>query len=168
GIYEYPFGVSVERVLEDCGASDVQAVQVGGASGLTLASYEFHRRIAFEDVPTAGAFMVCDSSRDMFAVARSLVHFFAHESCRFRTPCRVGTSLLKGYMDKLAGGHGAKMDLADIEWIERLLRNASHCGLGSSAPNPVRDTLLKFRPAYERRLKNLDFEPAFDLDAALA
>lgn len=168
GIYEYPFGVSVERVLEDCGASDVQAVQVGGASGLTLASYEFHRRIAFEDVPTAGAFMVFDSSRDMFAVARSFVHFFAHESCGFCTPCRVGTSLLKGYMDKLAGGHGAKMDLADIEWIERLLRNASHCGLGSSAPNPVRDTLLKFRPAYERRLKNLDFEPAFDLDAALA
>jgi [NiFe] hydrogenase diaphorase moiety large subunit len=60
------------------------------------------------------------------------------------------------------------MDLADIEWIDRLLKNASHCGLGSSAPNPVLDTLLKFRPAYERRLKNLDFEPAFDLDAALA
>jgi len=168
GIYEYPFGVPVERVLEDCGASDVQAVQVGGASGVTLASYEFHRRIAFEDVPTAGAFMVFDSSRDMFEVARNFVHFFAHESCGFCTPCRVGTALLEGYMDKLAAGHGAKMDLADIEWIDRLLKNASHCGLGSSAPNPVADTLLKFRPAYERRLKNLDFEPAFDLDAALA
>ncbi|AUL99569.1 NADP oxidoreductase [Rhodocyclaceae bacterium] len=168
GVYEYPFGVSVQRVLEDCGASDVQAVQVGGASGVTLAGYEFHRRIAFEDVPTAGAFMVFDSSRDMFEVARNFVHFFAHESCGFCTPCRVGTALLQGYMDKLAAGHGAKMDLADIEWIGRLLKNASHCGLGASAPNPVADTLLKFRPAYERRLKNLDFEPAFDLDAALA
>jgi [NiFe] hydrogenase diaphorase moiety large subunit len=49
-----------------------------------------------------------------------------------------------------------------------LLKNASHCGLGSAAPNPVVDTLLKFRPAYERRLQSLDFEPAFDLDAALA
>ncbi|THF62592.1 NAD(P)H-dependent oxidoreductase subunit E [Pseudothauera rhizosphaerae] len=168
GIYEYPFGVTIERVLEDCGASDVQAVQVGGASGVTLAGYEFHRRIAFEDVPTAGAFMVFDSSRDMFAVARNFVHFFAHESCGFCTPCRVGTSLLQGYMDKLASGHGAMMDLADIEWIDRLLKNASHCGLGSSAPNPVLDTLLKFRPAYERRLQHLDFAPAFDLDAALA
>ncbi|HNQ76109.1 MAG TPA: NAD(P)H-dependent oxidoreductase subunit E, partial [Pseudothauera hydrothermalis] len=91
GVYEYPFGVSVQRVLEDCGASDVQAVQVGGASGVTLAGYEFHRRIAFEDVPTAGAFMVFDSSRDMFEVARNFVHFFAHESCGFCTPCRVGT-----------------------------------------------------------------------------
>jgi [NiFe] hydrogenase diaphorase moiety large subunit len=167
GIYEYPFGVSIEQVLEDCGASDTQVVQVGGASGVTIAGYEFHRRIAFEDVPTAGAFMVFDSSRDPFEMARNFVHFFAHESCGFCTPCRVGTALLKGYMDKLAAGHGAKMDLADIEWIDRLLKNASHCGLGSSAPNAVIDTLVKFRPAYERHLKSLDFEPAFDLDAAL-
>jgi [NiFe] hydrogenase diaphorase moiety large subunit len=168
GIYEYPFGVSIERVLEDCGASDTQAVQVGGASGVTIAGYEFHRRLAFEDVPTAGAFMVFDSSRDLFEVARNFVDFFAHESCGFCTPCRVGTSLLKGYMDKLAAGYGAKLDLADIEWIDRLLKNTSHCGLGSSAPNPVIDTLLKFRPAFERRLKSLDFVPAFDLDKALS
>jgi [NiFe] hydrogenase diaphorase moiety large subunit len=37
GIYEYPFGVSIARMLEDCGASDTQAVQVGGASGICLA-----------------------------------------------------------------------------------------------------------------------------------
>ena len=167
GVYEYPFGVSVEQVLADCGARDAQIVQVGGASGVTLAAYEFHRRIAFEDVPSAGAFMVLDTTRDPFEMARNFVHFFAHESCGFCTPCRVGTALLKGYMDKLASGKGAKMDLADIEWIDRLLKNASHCGLGSSAPNPVIDTLVKFRPAYERRLQSLEFKPAFDLDAAL-
>ncbi|NMG43444.1 NADP oxidoreductase [Aromatoleum toluvorans] len=167
GVYEYPFGVTIEHVLEDCGAHDPQVVQVGGASGVTIASHEFHRRIAFEDVPTAGAFMVFDGRRDPFEMARNFVHFFAHESCGFCTPCRVGTALLKGYMDKLASGKGAKMDLADIEWLDRLLKNASHCGLGSSAPNPVIDTLLKFRPAYERRLVSLDFKPAFDLDAAL-
>jgi [NiFe] hydrogenase diaphorase moiety large subunit len=168
GIYEYPFGVTLAQVLADCGADDAQAVQVGGASGITLAPHEFQRRIAFEDVPTAGAFMVFDSSRDMFEVARNFVHFFAHESCGFCTPCRVGTALLQGFMDKLAAGHGAYRDLAEIEWIDRLLKNASHCGLGSSAPNPVIDTLVKFRPAYERRLGRADFEPAFDLDGALA
>ena len=168
GIYEYPFGVTLARVLEDCGASDTQAVQVGGAAGLCLAGYEFQRRIAYEDVPTAGAFMVFDATRDLFEVARAFVHFFAHESCGFCTPCRVGTALLKGFMDKLADGHGAQADLADIEWLDRLLKNASHCGLGSAAPNPVIDTLQKFRPAYERRLLSLDFEPAFDLDGALA
>ena len=168
GIYEYPFGVPISRILEDCGASDTQAVQVGGAAGICLAGYEFHRRIAYEDVPTAGAFMIFDGTRDLFEVARAFVHFFAHESCGFCTPCRVGTALLKGFMDKLADGHGAQADLADIDWLDRLLKNASHCGLGSAAPNPVIDTLQKFRPAYERRLVSLDFEPAFDLDAALA
>ena len=168
GIYEYPFGVPITRILEDCGASDTQAVQVGGAAGICLANYEFHRHIAYEDVPTAGAFMVFDGTRDLFDVARAFVHFFAHESCGFCTPCRVGTSLLKGFMDKLADGHGARADLNDIEWLDRLLKNASHCGLGSAAPNPVIDTLQKFRPAYERRLVSLDFEPAFDLDDALA
>ncbi len=167
GVYEYPFGVTIGQILADCGAGDTQAVQVGGASGVTLASHEFERRIAFEDVPTAGAFMVFDSTRDPFEMAHAFVDFFAHESCGFCTPCRIGTSLLKGYMDKLSRGFGAKSDLADIEWINRLLRNSSHCGLGSTAPNPVDDTLLKFRPAWERRLRSLDFEPAFDLDAAL-
>ncbi len=168
GIYEYPFGVRIDRVLEDCGASDAHMVQVGGASGVAIAGYEFSRTIAFEDVPSAGAFMVFDSSRDPFEVAHNFVDFFAHESCGFCTPCRIGTSLLKNYMDKLGRGFGAKGDLADIEWVNRLLRNASHCGLGSTAPNAVVDTLVKFRPAYERRLKTLDFEPAFDLDASLA
>lgn len=167
GVYEYPFGTTVAQVLADCGASDAQAVQVGGASGVTLAAYEFDRRIAFEDVPSAGAFMVFDSARDPFEIAHAFVDFFAHESCGFCTPCRVGTVLLKDYMDKLARGYGAKVDLADIEWINQLLRSSSHCGLGSSAPNPVVDTLLKFRPAYERRFRSLEFEPAFDLDAAL-
>ena len=101
GLYEYPFGVSVSEVLDACGAGDVQAVQVSGPSGVCLAAAEFGRRIAFEDIPTAGAFMVFDHSRDMFEVARNFVHFFAHESCGFCTPCRVGTSLLRNLMDKL-------------------------------------------------------------------
>jgi [NiFe] hydrogenase diaphorase moiety large subunit len=168
GVYEYPFGVTVAEVLADCGAHDTHAVQVGGASGVTLARDEFGRRIAFEDVPSAGAFMVFNRSRDAFEIAHNFVDFFAHESCGFCTPCRIGTVLLKGYMDKLASGYGAKVDLADIEWLEQLLKNASHCGLGSSAPNAVVDTLQKFRPAYERRLQSLEFEPAFDLDQALA
>jgi [NiFe] hydrogenase diaphorase moiety large subunit len=44
----------------------------------------------------------------------------------------------------------------------------SHCGLGHTACNPVLDTIAKFRPAYERRMENDSFTPAFDLDRALA
>ena len=168
GVYEYPFGVSVSQVLSDCGADNAQAVQVGGPSGACLAMHEFMRRIAFEDVPTAGAFMVFGAQRDMFEVARNFSHFFAHESCGFCTPCRVGTSLVANCMDKIANGHGSQYEINEIFRIHRLLHAASHCGLGQSACNPLLDTLTKFRPAYERRLRSLDFEPAFDLDQALA
>ncbi len=168
GIYEYPFGVTVAQVLADCGAHDTQAVQVSGASGVCVAPAEFTRCIAFEDIPTAGAFMVFDHSRDMFEVARNFVHFFAHESCGFCTPCRVGTRLLQNMMDKLARGNGSPYDFGEIEKLNQLLRSMSHCGLGHAACNPVLDTIAKFRPAYDKRMKHQEFEPAFDLDYALS
>ncbi|MBI5660002.1 MAG: NAD(P)H-dependent oxidoreductase subunit E [Nitrosomonadales bacterium] len=168
GIYEYPFGVSVREVLKDCGAANTRAVQISGPSGVCVAESEFGRKLCFEDLPTAGAFMVFDDSRDLFEVARNFVHFFAHESCGFCTPCRVGTSMLKQTMDKIAAGHGTRYDLAEIEHLDQVLQTSSHCGLGRTACNPVLHTLRHFRPAYENRLKSLDFEPAFDLDGALA
>lgn len=168
GIYEYPFGTTVAQVLADCGAKNTQAVQVSGPSGVCLAANEFERRIAFEDVPTAGAFMVFNRSRDMFEVARNFVHFFAHESCGFCTPCRVGTPLLRNMMDKLACGRGSPYDFAEIEKLNQLLRSMSHCGLGHSACNPVLDTIAKFRPAYDQRLLHKEYVPAFDLDYALS
>jgi [NiFe] hydrogenase diaphorase moiety large subunit len=168
GIYEYPFGVSVREILEDCGAVNTHAVQISGPSGVCVGESEFNRKLGFEDLPTAGAFMVFDDSRDMFEVARNYVHFFAHESCGFCTPCRVGTAMLQQTMDKIADGHGTRHDLAEIENLDLVLQTTSHCGLGRTACNPVLHTLKRFRPAYESRLKSLDFEPAFDLDGALA
>ena len=168
GIYEYPFGVSVRQVLADCGADDVQAVQVSGPSGVCIAPAEFDRLIGFEDIPTAGAFTIFNSSRDMFEVARNYVHFFQHESCGFCTPCRVGTALLKSLMDKLHRGAGSPYDFAEIEKLNVLLQSMSHCGLGHTACNPVLDTIARFRPAYDRRLMQKEFTPAFDLDQALS
>ncbi|MBI5259898.1 MAG: NAD(P)H-dependent oxidoreductase subunit E [Burkholderiales bacterium] len=168
GVYEYPFGTRIAQMLEDCGARDTQAVQVGGPSGTCLSAFEFGRRIAFEDVPTAGAFMVFDRSRNMFEVARAFAHFFAHESCGFCTPCRVGTALVLRRLDKLAAGHGSRHDIDVLYELDKLMHTATHCGLGASACNPLRDTILKFRPAYEQHLKSLHFEPGFDLDAELS
>ncbi len=167
GIYEYPFGVTVSQILADCGATDPYAVQVSGPSGTTISWKEFDRSIAFEDLPTAGAFMVFQRKRDLFQTARNFVHFFAHESCGFCTPCRVGTELQKKIMDKIASGHGTASDLEEMKSLGHILKTMSHCGLGGSAANPVLDTLEKFPDVYERKLKALAFEPAFDLDGAL-
>ncbi|CAB1369434.1 NAD(P)H-dependent oxidoreductase subunit E [Denitratisoma oestradiolicum] len=168
GIYEYPFGVTVAQVLADSGARNPQAVQISGAAGTCLADDEFERRIAFEDLPTAGSFMVFDRGRDMFEVARNFVHFFAHESCGFCTPCRVGTALNRRLMDKIAAGQGSPYDINEMFKLHRLMQGTSHCGLGNSATTALFDTLTKFKPAFERRLQSLDYEPGFDLDLALS
>jgi len=103
----------------------------------------------------------------MFEVTRNFAHFFAHESCGFCTPCRVGTELVVRRLDKLAAGYGSLFDEAELHALEALLHGTTHCGLGATATNPLRDTLLRFRPAYERRLQSPRFTPAFDLDAEL-
>lgn len=167
GIYEYPFGASIQHILQDCGATDAQAVQVAGAAGVTLPAAEFNRCIAFEDVATGGSFMVFNQQRDMLDMVRNFAHFFVHESCGFCTPCRVGSSLMKDLVDKVHTGHAGQYDLEEMHKIGMLMLTSSHCGLGTTAPNPILDTLNKFPQIYNQRLKHSSYEPSFDLDAAL-
>ena len=169
GLYEYLFGVTINQVLEDAGAGkDVAAVQISGPSGVLMTPDQFTRRIAFEDVPTSGSFMIFGAQRDLFEVARNFVHFFAHESCGFCTPCRVGTALQRQMMEKIAEGRGSRYDINELMRVRGLMRRMSHCGLGQTAGNPVNDGWSKFRPAFERRLVTYEFAPDIDLDAALA
>ncbi len=169
GVYEYSFGVPISQVLEDAGAArDVAAVQIGGPSGVLMTPDQFTRRIAFEDVPTSGAFMIFGGQRDLFEVARNFVHFFAHESCGFCTPCRVGTSLQREMVEKIAEGRGTRYEINELMRIRGLMRRMSHCGLGQMAGNAISDGWSRFRPAFERRLRPLEFAPAVDLDAAMA
>jgi [NiFe] hydrogenase diaphorase moiety large subunit len=168
GIYEYPFGTPVHRVLADCGARDTQAVQISGAAGATLAPAEFDRIIAFEDVPTAGSFMVFDRSRDLLDMVRNFAGFFAHESCGFCTPCRVGGALVRDLVEKVAAGAASEYDLQELRRIGAVMRQGSYCGLGSTAPNHILNTLDKFPEVYRRHLRSADYTPSFDLDGALA
>jgi [NiFe] hydrogenase diaphorase moiety large subunit len=169
GVYEYSFGVPIAQVLEDAGAApDTAAVQIGGPSGVLMTPDQFTRRIAFEDVPTSGSFMIFSGQRDMFEVVRNFVHFFAHESCGFCTPCRVGTSLQREMVEKIAGGRGTRYEINELMRVRGLMRRMSHCGLGQMAGNAISDCWNKFRPTFERRLLAMEFAPAMDLDAALA
>jgi len=169
GVYEYSFGVPIAQVLEDAGAApDAAAVQIGGPSGVLMTPDQFTRRIAFEDVPTSGSFMIFSGQRDMFEVARNFVHFFAHESCGFCTPCRVGTSLQREMVEKIAEGRGTRYEINELMRVRGLMRRMSHCGLGQMAGNAISDCWSKFRPTFERRLLATEFAPAMDLEAALA
>lgn len=167
GIYEYPFGVTIQQILQDCGASNVQAVQVGGPSGTLINQTALHRRIGFEDVSTGGSFMIFNEKRDMLAIIHRFTAFFAHESCGFCTPCRVGTTLLRQGLHKIIVGQGTRYDMAELQHMCELIRRYSHCGLGHTAANPILDGLQHFSQAFEQRLTQRDFIPHFDLDTAL-
>ena len=116
--------------------------------------------------------MVFDGTRDLFEVARHFARFFAHESCGLCTPCRVGTELVVRRLDKLAhergAGRGSAFDLDRLRELDGLLHSGTHCGLGASACNPLRDTLAHFGQAYAQRTGTAQFEPEFDLDAELS
>jgi len=167
GIYEYPFGVNIEQILADCGATDVLGVQIGGPSGTFISNKEFKRQLAFEDLATGGSFIVFNDSRNVLDIVQNFTHFFAHESCGFCTPCRVGTSLLKKQLDKIIDGHGSAGDVVELESLCQLVKSHSHCGLGQTAANPILTTLQRYPDLYQKRLKNISYEPGFDLDGAL-
>ncbi len=167
GVYEYPFGISVRQVLQDCGIDDVLGVQVGGPSGVFISEEEFDRKLAYEDLATGGSFIVFNKTRKILEIVQNFTHFFAAESCGFCTPCRVGTSLLKKQLDKIIDGYGSAGDVVALEEISRLLKNYSHCGLGQTAANPLLSTLQRFPGIYQDCLKAISYEPGFDLDASL-
>lgn len=167
GIYEYPFGVSIEQILADCGASNVLGIQVGGPSGTFISNQEFNRQLAFEDLATGGSFIIFNNSRNILEIVQNFTHFFAHESCGFCTPCRVGTALLKKQLDKIIEGHGSAGDVVELESLCQLVKSNSHCGLGQTAANPILSTLQRYPDVYEKQLKSISYEPGFDLDGSL-
>lgn len=167
GIYEIPFGSTVAEVLQWCGAGECLGVQVGGPAGTFVHPSEFKRLLAFEDLATGGSFMVFGKHRDMLEIVANFTHFFAHESCGFCTPCRVGTSLLAQMIDKFRRGYGTVGDLMELEQLGQTVRSASHCGLGHTAANPILDTLTRYPEIYQQHSQEIDFSPGFDLDREL-
>ena len=166
GIYEVPWGTTLRDVLSLAGARNPKAVQVSGPSGVLVGPEQFDRRLAFEDLPCAGAIAVFSEARDLLEVVVNYARFFAHESCGFCTPCRVGTHVAVRSLEKLREGLGSQTELQELATLTRLLRDTSHCGLGSTAPNAWRHYLDTFGLDVTRRL-SATFQPAFDVGAAL-
>lgn len=142
-------------------------MQVGGPSGACVPQQEFGRKIAFEDIPTGGAFIVIGPDRDLLTMVRDFIEFFRNESCGRCSPCRVGNSLMLRALDKILSGRGTKSDLDYLKSLGRTVKFMSRCGLGQTAPNSVLNTLASFPHIYEDRLSGEDFVSEHDMDKAL-
>lgn len=165
GIYEYPWGVSIRQILADCGAEHTAFVQVGGPAGEFLSELHFDRKLCYADVSTGGSFMIFNASRDPFEIISNFAAFFAHESCGFCTPCRVGTQLNQQLFNKIRNQGAAPRDLEKLTELGALMDACSFCGLGKTASHPIRQGLAQL----QNRLIPCSnaWSPDFDIDQAL-
>ena len=167
GVYEVPFGMTVNELLDLVGAPDAEYVQMSGPSGQSIAPKDFGRRIAYEDLSTGGSTMIFGPQRDVLEIALQFADFFVDESCGWCTPCRVGTTLLKQGMEKIVAGRATLADIAATEALANTVARMSRCGLGQTAPNPILTTMSSFPELYEARLASAPFTPLVTLHDAL-
>lgn len=169
GIYEYPFGVKVSDILKEVGASNTQAVLVGGPSGQLIAAKDFSRVICFDDLATGGSIVVFNDQRDILEIAKEYMEFFVEETCGYCTPCRVGNTLLLNTLNKILDGNGEPADLAALQELGDTVKFSSRCGLGQTSPNPILSTLKNFRGLYDAKVKVDEdgFQRDFNIQSAL-
>ncbi|MCB2205782.1 NAD(P)H-dependent oxidoreductase subunit E [bacterium] len=168
GVYEVPFGITMNEVLEMAGGAGATAVQVGGPSGSLIGPEDFTRTICYDDLATGGALMIFGPNRNVLEIAEYFMDFFIDESCGYCTPCRVGNVLLKERLQKIMEGKGEPADLQYLEDLGKVVKSTSRCGLGQTSPNPVLTTLKNFRSAYDALVKeDQPFQPTFDIQKAL-
>jgi [NiFe] hydrogenase diaphorase moiety large subunit len=144
GVYEFPFGITVEELLAEVGGSDAKAVQIGGASGTCVPRKDFARRMAFEDIPTGGSVIVFGPQRDMLDVAENFLEFFVDESCGQCTPCRLGNVKMLEAVRLLKDGACPADYVAELRELNVTMQVASKCGLGQTSSNAFMSILEHF------------------------
>lgn len=143
GVKLAPAGITIEELINEyCGGMQeghtFYAYLPGGASGGILPASMKDIPLDFDTLQPYGCFIGSaaiivlghlDAARD---AALNMMRFFAHESCGQCTPCRVGTTKAAQLMQ-------AKVwDNQTLEDLNQVMADASICGLGQAAPNPVR------------------------------
>jgi len=152
GVYELVLGSPLRELVEDLAqAENVKMVQIGGATGRILPGDRLDTLLAFESVLGAGAVTVYNDRRDVIDIVYRTMEFLAEESCGKCTPCRQGTEVMVGILEKFKNGEGSEREIRHLQDLSSAMMLTSLCGLGQAAPNAVLDTLQHFRADYERQ-----------------
>jgi NADH:ubiquinone oxidoreductase subunit F (NADH-binding) len=165
GLVEVPMGTTIRQIVFDMGGGiprkrKFKAVQIGGPSGGCLPESLLDSPVDFESLTEAGAmmgsgsFVVVDEETCMVDMARFFMDFCAKESCGKCPPCRIGTTLMLDILNRITSGEGEEKDLEVLEEMCDEVTTMSLCGLGQSAPNPVKSTLRYFRDEYMAHIKD--------------
>ncbi|MGC7878454.1 NADH-ubiquinone oxidoreductase-F iron-sulfur binding region domain-containing protein, partial [Desulforudis sp. 1190] len=132
----------------------IKAVQTGGPSGGAVPEKLLDVPIDYESLKDLGTIMgsggliVLDNTDCMVDIAKFYMKFAADESCGRCTPCRVGIVRMVEILEKITGGEGTMDDLRELEELAYDVKDASLCGLGQTAANPVLSTMKYFYDEY--------------------
>ena len=149
GVHLAPAGITVKELIEEyCGGMleghEFYGYFPGGASGGILPASLGDVPLDFDTLQEHGCFIGSaaviifsdqDSAKDL---AINAMRFFEHESCGQCTPCRVGTGKAAILMEQ------PKWDKDLLEELSKAMEDASICGLGQAAPNPIRSVVNYF------------------------
>ncbi len=150
GVKLAPAGITIQELIDEyCGGMlDGQTLYgylPGGASGGILPASMNNIPLDFDTLQPYGCFIgsaaviVLSGQDTASGAARNMMNFFQHESCGQCTPCRVGTAKAAHLIRQ------PKWDLPLLADLSQVMRDASICGLGQAAPNPV-DCVIKYFP----------------------
>jgi len=158
GVYEMEMGSPLkELVVGQAGATDVKAVQIGGATGNIIPGYMIDTPLSHETFLGSGAVVVFNSTRDIIDIVYNDMRFLSEESCGKCTPCREGTEVMLEILGRLQQGDGRERDISTLEELARVMAAASLCGLGQAAAVPVLDSLKYFYNEFIDRVDQSHF-----------
>ena len=171
GNFEIEMGCSFGEFIDTFGKGvkenkSVKAYIPGGASAPWFTGSQLDIKMTIDDVADAGsmlgsgAVVVMDENTNLVLAAKSIVSFFAHESCGQCTPCREGTTWLEMILDRIASGRGRTSDIdllldvcdnisPGLTWPPKM---TTICPLGPSAVSPITSLMGSFRNEVESLL----------------
>ena len=166
GLIEVPMGSTLSQIVEEIGGGiadgrQLKAVQVGGPSGGCVPARLATTPVDYEALTGIGAMMgsgglvVLDDSDCIVDIARYFLSFTQDQSCGKCTFCRVGTRRMLDILERLCAGRAAQGEIDELEKLAVQVKQASLCGLGKTAPNPVLSTTKYFREEYEAHLQGV-------------
>ncbi|PIE51117.1 NADH-quinone oxidoreductase subunit F [Candidatus Fermentibacteria bacterium] len=164
GLAEVPMGTTIEELVFSIGGGIKQglkfkAVQMGGPSGGCIPADLKNTPVDFESIPKTGAIMgsggmvVMDENTCMVEIARFFLDFTQSESCGKCTFCRIGTLRMLEILQRITKGEGKPGDIDKLRKLSVQICEASLCGLGQTAPNPVLTTLRYYLDEYKAHIE---------------
>ncbi|MBN2124190.1 MAG: 4Fe-4S binding protein [Deltaproteobacteria bacterium] len=164
GLVEVPMGTTIQEIVHGIGGGPIgkgkiKAVQTGGPSGGCIPEALFDLPIDYDSLAQVGSIMgsggmiVMDDNTCMVDVAKYFMNFLKDESCGKCFVCRKGIQRMHEIVDDVTQGHASMEHLDLLEDLAVVVKDASMCGLGQTASNPILSTLQYFRDEYEAHIR---------------